>query len=364
MAEALTEAESALGSTWPNPAVGALLVKDGRVLACGATQAAGGNHAEIECLAKAGARARGSCLYVTLEPCCHHGRTPPCTDAIIRAGVRSVIYAIEDPNPLVSGKGAAALAAAGLEVRGGVLAEEARAIARDFFYFMRTGRPCVTLKYAMTLDGRLALDSGDARWISGEESRAHVHLLRKRTQAILTGGQTVRSDDPRLDCRIAGPAWQPIRIIVTEKGFSPDARLFGNGAPVVIVTSQDAVLNDSLLEKVETVILPKLEPGAIAQALAARGIVSILVEAGPRLLTKFIAAREFAYIFAFAAPLLAGGNTLQSIGEIGTREMQSALRLKGEWKSFGEDMCFQGELPEQRLIGSGNGSIEGVGGIE
>jgi diaminohydroxyphosphoribosylaminopyrimidine deaminase/5-amino-6-(5-phosphoribosylamino)uracil reductase len=348
MAEAIAEAESVLGSTWPNPAVGAVLVKDGHCLARGATQAAGQNHAEVECLLKAGDAARGACLYVTLEPCCHHGRTPPCTDAIIRAGVRRVVYALIDPNPLVAGKGASILAGAGVEVCGGVLAEEARGIMREYCRFMHTGRPYITIKYAMTLDGRLALDNGDSYWISGEEARSSVQLLRKHTQAILTGGQTIRHDDPRLDCRIAdaaGPVWQPLRVIVTERGFSPDARLFGQGGPVLLITSDEAAksLDPELLEKTEVITLPALEASAIIEALAARNIISLLVEAGPKLITEFIAARLCDQVIAFVAPALAGGTTLQSLGEIGTGRMQNALRLRGEWKNFGSDICFQGE---------------------
>ena len=353
MAEAIRTAGSVLGSTWPNPAVGAVLVKDGHCLARGATQAPGQNHAEIECLARAGDAARGACLYVTLEPCCHYGRTPPCTDAIIRSGVRRVVYALTDPNPLVSGKGAEILASAGIEVRGGVMEEEAMEVVKEFCHFMRSGRPHITIKYAMTLDGRLALDNGDAHWISGEESRACVQLLRKRAQAIITGGQTIRNDDPRLDYRMAdassreGDAWQPLRVIVTGRGFSPGARLFKQGGPVLLITSEDAVRAPdadfgALLQKVEAIILPKLDMPAVMRALAERGIVSLLAEAGPGFITGLIAERLCDQVIAFVAPVLAGGLGLRPLGEIGTERMQDALRLSGTWKNFGNDICFQG----------------------
>jgi diaminohydroxyphosphoribosylaminopyrimidine deaminase/5-amino-6-(5-phosphoribosylamino)uracil reductase len=345
MAEAIAAAGTALGSTWPNPAVGAVLVKNDQLIARGATQAAGGNHAEIECIRQAGEAARGASLYATMEPCCHYGKTPPCTDAIIRAGITRVVYALSDPNPLVAGKGEAALLAAGIETERGVMADEALPGLREFFHFMRTGRPFITVKYAITLDGRLSLDSGDAHWISGEESRAHAQLLRKRTHAILSGGQTIRHDDPRLDCRIAGEEFQPIRIIVTEQGFSPDARLFDHGGSVLLVTSDAACrsIPPALLQKTETIALPELTMGAIMQALAARGIVSIVTEAGPRLLTQLIAARFCDQVITYIAPVLAGGNALRSIGDIGTERMLSAPRLRGEWKSYGGDICFQGE---------------------
>jgi len=346
MAEAIAAAESVLGSTWPNPAVGAVLVTNDQIIARGATRPAGGNHAEVECLRQAGEAARGASLYVTLEPCCHYGKTPPCTDAIIRAGVARVVYALTDPNPLVSGKGEAALIAAGITVERGVSADEALPALREFFHYMRTGRPFITVKYAMTLDGRLALDNGDAHWISGEESRAHAQLLRKRVHAILSGGQTIRHDDPRLDCRIAGESFQPLRVIITAgQGFSPDARLFEHGGAVLLVTSEAAYsdLPPALLRKTETIVLPDLRAETVVRALADRGIVSIMTEAGASLLTQLIAARLCDQVIAYIAPVLAGGNALRSIGDIGTERMLAAPRLRGEWKSLGTDICFQGE---------------------
>jgi diaminohydroxyphosphoribosylaminopyrimidine deaminase/5-amino-6-(5-phosphoribosylamino)uracil reductase len=298
--------------------------------------------------------------------------------------VRSVVYALADPNPLVSGKGAAALAAAGIQVRSGVLAEEAREIMQEFFHFMRTGqpgdektqlvgatdsvarrcrRPFITIKYAMTLDGRLALDNGDARWISGEESRAHVQLLRKRAQAILTGGETIRRDDPRLDCRIAGESFQPLRIVVTERGIPANAQLFAQGGRVLIVTNQKAErsLDPALAQKAEILALPRLEINEIIAALAERNIVSILVEAGTRFVTELIAARLCDQVYAFVAPLLAGGKRREPLVDIATARTRSAqsplppgrtkargqseadaLRLEGSWIHFGADICFHG----------------------
>ncbi|NJD06315.1 MAG: bifunctional diaminohydroxyphosphoribosylaminopyrimidine deaminase/5-amino-6-(5-phosphoribosylamino)uracil reductase RibD, partial [Methylococcaceae bacterium] len=214
MAQALRLAERGITTTHPNPAVGCVLVRDGGVVGEGWTQPPGGPHAEVEALRAAGEAALGATAYVTLEPCCHHGRTPPCSDALIAAGIARVVAAMVDPNPRVAGNGLAQLRAAGIEVSEGLMAEQARAINRGFCRRMTVGRPWVTSKLAMSLDGRTAMASGESKWITGPESRQDVQRLRARSSAILTGIETVLADDPALTVRVGengGMVRQPVR---------------------------------------------------------------------------------------------------------------------------------------------------------
>lgn len=346
MRQALHEAGGALGRTWPNPPVGAVLVRDGRCIARGATQVPGRNHAERECLEKAGTDAAGSTLYVTLEPCSHYGRTPPCTDAIIAAGVGRVVLAVADPNPLVSGRGEEILRKAGIEVSVGCLREEATCLMQPFFRFITTGLPWIILKYAMTLDGRMALDSGDSVWISGEEARAEVQVLRREVQAVLVGGNTVRQDNPRLDCRIAASEWQPARIIVTRQGISPAARLFETGGPVHVLTTEDRAETLALELGLRAAVhgLPGLDAGQVAAWLGANGFAAVLVEGGPGLITGFVRAGLVNRVVAWVAPLMAGGTRMQPLGDIGTEFMRLAPRLKGSWRQTGDDIVFDGSF--------------------
>src|SRR5579862_7078692 len=213
MRGALSLARRGLGNTWPNPAVGCVLVREGRVVGRGWTQPGGRPHAETEALARAGRAARGATAYVTLEPCCHHGRTPPCADALIAAGLSRVVAAIEDPDPRVAGGGLARLRAAGLDVESGLCAAEAAEINAGFLSRLRLGRPLVTLKLATSLDGRIATASGESRWITGGPARERAHLLRATHDAILVGTDTVIADNPELTCRLPGLAGHsPVRV--------------------------------------------------------------------------------------------------------------------------------------------------------
>jgi diaminohydroxyphosphoribosylaminopyrimidine deaminase / 5-amino-6-(5-phosphoribosylamino)uracil reductase len=234
MRAALGLARRGLGRVWPNPAVGCVIVKDGRVVGRGWTQPGGRPHAETEALARAGEAAHGATAYVTLEPCCHWGRTPPCADALIAAGLRRVVVAVEDPDPRVAGGGLAHLRAAGIAVEAGLGAAEAAEINAGFFQRIRFGRPLVTLKLATSLDGRIATASGESRWITGPAARERAHLLRATHDAILVGTDTVIADDPQLTCRLPGLAeHSPVRVVIDRQlRIPPGARLFAEARQV------------------------------------------------------------------------------------------------------------------------------------
>jgi diaminohydroxyphosphoribosylaminopyrimidine deaminase/5-amino-6-(5-phosphoribosylamino)uracil reductase len=246
MQRALTLAARGLESTDPNPRVGCVIAQRGRVVGEGWHERAGEAHAEVAALAAAGGQAAGATVYVTLEPCSHHGRTPPCVEALAAARVARVVYATADPNPLVNGRGAAALHAAGIVVEGGLLEQEAIELNAGFFRRMQHGRPLVRVKLAMSLDGRTALANGESRWITGEEARRDVHRWRARSSAVLTGIGTVLADDPRLDVRLpqetgGAPRREPLRVVLDTQLRTPlQARLFGTGGEVLILTTLTA----------------------------------------------------------------------------------------------------------------------------
>ena len=241
MRAALALARRGLGNAWPNPAVGCVLVKEGRVIGRGWTQPGGRPHAETEALRRAGEAARGATAYVTLEPCSHHGRTPPCCEALAEAGITRVVMAMRDPDPRVNGRGLAMLRGAGIVVEEGLLEAEARALNAGFFRRIQAGMPVVTLKLASTLDGRIATAAGESRWITGEAARREVHALRARHDAILVGSGTVLADDPDLTCRIPGMERVPMLRVVADARLrtSPSARLVQSAgvAPVLIITA-------------------------------------------------------------------------------------------------------------------------------
>ncbi|MDU0293613.1 bifunctional diaminohydroxyphosphoribosylaminopyrimidine deaminase/5-amino-6-(5-phosphoribosylamino)uracil reductase RibD [Saccharothrix longispora] len=291
MARAIAASERVRGTTSPNPPVGCVLLDaGGAVVGEGATRPPGRAHAEVVALAQAGERARGGTAVVTLEPCAHQGRTPPCANALLDAGVARVVHAVADPNPRAAG-GADVLRAAGVEVVGGVLAREvARGPLRAWLHFARTGRPHVTWKYAATLDGRVAAADGTSRWISSPESRAEVHELRTRVDAVVVGTGTVRTDDPRLTAR--GPdgvqygGRQPLRVVVGTSDLPPGAR----------------VLDD----EAETVHLRTHDPDVVLAELAARGVVDVLLEGGPTLAGAFAGAGRVDRVLAYLAPKFLG----------------------------------------------------------
>lgn len=315
MAEALAEACRGIGRTAPNPAVGAVVVKGGRVIARGFHAQAGGPHAEVVALQQAGARAKGATLYVTLEPCNHHGRTPPCAPAIAAAGVRKVFVGSPDPNPLVQGRGVRWLRRQGVEVETGLLQGPCDAINAPWFHFMRERRPFVTMKVAISLDGRVAPPPGHGRWVSSEEAREEVHLLRDAVDAVLVGRGTVAADDPRLTARVEGGR-DPLRIVLDGKlRSSPRAKLAGAGTLFVCGARPPPSARRALEETgAEVLALPREADGAslpmLLSALASRGIVHLLVEGGTRIFSAFLAAGLVDRLLVHQTPRVFGAGPL------------------------------------------------------
>ncbi len=294
MARALTLAEKGLYTTDPNPRVGCVLVRDGAVIGEGWHRRVGGPHAEVEALRAAGGQALGATAYVTLEPCCHHGKTPPCTDALIAAGVVRVVAAMEDPDPRVGGKGLAALHAAGIATECGLLRDGAESLNPGFCSRMRCGKPFIRSKLAMSLDGRTALASGESRWITGDDARHDVHRLRGRSAAIVTGIGTVLGDDPSLTARLDGDVLQPVRIVLDSRLRLPtNAKLLQQpGQTVVVTVSRD-----------ETRARRLIEAGAAVHVLdAADGAGRVPLEA----LGSYLARSEFNEVLVEAGAILNG----------------------------------------------------------
>ena len=330
MRQALTLAESAVGLTEPNPRVGCVIVNaDGQVIGSGHTQEAGGPHAEVMALRDAAARdadARGATAYVTLEPCSHHGRTPPCCDALIAAGLKRVVAAIEDPNPQVAGQGMARLAAAGIAVEVGPLADEARELNIGFFSRMQRGRPFVRMKIAASLDGRTALDDGRSQWITQEAARRDGHAWRKRAGAILTGIGTVREDDPRLDVRLVETPRQPLRVIIDSRlEVAATARILQPPGEVLIY-SAGAHRSD-----LNVVSLPdpngKVDLTAALADLGQRGVNELHVEAGHKLNGSLLRAGLVDELLVYLAPMLIGpGRELAALPALPSLDVASRWR--------------------------------------
>ncbi len=338
--QALALARLAEGRTSPNPLVGAVIVKNGRVVGEGYHHRAGEPHAEIEALRAAGNSARGATLYVTLEPCAHHGRTPPCTEALIAAGIAEVYYAVGDPNPRVNGKGHAKIEAAGIKVHRGLCEEEARELNRPFFKHVTTGRPFVTAKFAMSLDGKIATRSGDSRWITNPASRQCGHQLRNVTDAILVGAGTVLADDPQLTTRLdSDDIRHPLRIIADSRGRVPlSAQLFDQGLPgqtVVATTNATSLAHCAELSArgVDVWRLPSGAQGrvsltALLDEIGRRGMLTLLVEGGSELLGAFFAEQQVDRVWAFIAPAIIGGRGAPGpVGGAGIEQLSQAIRL-------------------------------------
>ncbi|BCV20980.1 bifunctional diaminohydroxyphosphoribosylaminopyrimidine deaminase/5-amino-6-(5-phosphoribosylamino)uracil reductase RibD [Moorella sp. Hama-1] len=357
MRRALDLARRGLGRTSPNPAVGAVIVKDGRVIGEGYHQKAGTPHAEIHALQAAGPAARGSTLYVTLEPCCHYGRTPPCTEAIIAAGIRRVVAAMADPNPRVAGGGFQALRQAGIEVETGLLAEEARQLNEAFIKYITTGNPWVTLKMALTLDGKIATRTGAARWITGPEARERAHELRDTHDAILVGIGTVLADDPELTTRLPGVRGRDaVRVILDSHLRLPlTARVVSlrSAAPTLVATTAAApaeAREELAARGVQVLVLPA-EAGRVAwqpllAELARRQITSILVEGGSGVNATALAAGVVDKVIAFIAPKIFGGVEAPGpVGGLGVADPGAAWQLERlAVKRCGEDLMLSGYL--------------------
>ncbi|MES2098220.1 MAG: bifunctional diaminohydroxyphosphoribosylaminopyrimidine deaminase/5-amino-6-(5-phosphoribosylamino)uracil reductase RibD [Pseudomonadota bacterium] len=339
MHEALSLATAAIGLTDPNPRVGCVLVApDGRVIGRGHTQQAGGPHAEVMALRDAhthGDSARGATAYVTLEPCAHHGRTPPCCDALIEAGVKRVVMALEDPFPLVAGQGAARLRAAGIEVIEGELADAAHELNIGFFSRVQRGRPWVRLKAAVSLDGRTALNNGVSQWITGAAARADGHAYRKRAGAVLTGVGTVLDDNPRLDVRLVETVLQPLRVVVDSRLDTPPAAriLDAPGNALIYAAAPDASRRAALEARgAQIALVPgpggKVDLAAMLTDLAARGINELHVEAGHKLNGSFVREGLVDEFLIYMAPKLLGlGRELAAFGPLETLQESLALRF-------------------------------------
>ena len=312
---ALEWAAKGLYTTSPNPRIGCVIVRDGRVIGAGVTQPAGQDHAEIQAMKDAQARGhdvRGATAYVTLEPCNHHGRTPPCSDALVRAGLGRVVAAMEDPNPLVAGQGLAKLAAAGVEVSSGLLAREAYELNIGFFSRMTRGLPWVRMKTAASLDGMTALHNGQSQWITGPEARADGHAWRARACAILTGIGTVKADDPQLNVRSVDTPRQPRRIVVDSRlDISPSARVLEGGGTWV-VAAVSAPEKEAALRAVgaEIITLPnprgKVDLAELMRELGRRQINELHVEAGGKLNGSLIREGCVDELLVYLAPMLLG----------------------------------------------------------
>jgi diaminohydroxyphosphoribosylaminopyrimidine deaminase / 5-amino-6-(5-phosphoribosylamino)uracil reductase len=316
MKRALERAEAGWGRVHPNPLVGAVVVRDAKAVGEGAHREYGGAHAEVEALRQAGELARGATLYVTLEPCAHHGKTPPCTDAVLSAGIRRLVYAAPDPDPLARG-GAASLEAAGVEVLGGVELEAARSQNALFLQPLERGRPFVALKYGLSLDARLARAEGEQTRVTGPEAEAEVHRLRAGFDAVIVGGRTVRTDDPLLTARGAiVPRVPPARVVVSRRADIPtDARLVATAdqAPAWVVTGDDvpeAGIAPLVARGVRVIRVPggkaALDPADVVRGLGAAGVRTILCEGGGRLGSALLAARLVDRLYLFQAPVLFG----------------------------------------------------------
>ncbi len=358
MARALKLAVRAKGRTSPNPLVGAVIVKSGKKIAEGYHKKAGEKHAEIAALEKAGPQARGAEMYVTLEPCCHTGRTGPCTDAIIEAGIKKVFLAMRDPNPLVAGKGIARLKKAGIKVSEGVMREEAKEVNAAFAKFITGGLPYVTLKAACSLDGKIAAEGGESKWISNSHSRKLVHEMRSESDAILVGVNTLLRDNPRLNVRpVKKGVKQPIRVIVdTSLKSPPDARIFNSrGGGVIVATSRNASgKRAKALAKrgAEIIRLPErkgmVSLKALMKALAKRDIVTVLLEGGSTLYSEALSIGIVDRVAIFFAPLLIGGSDRFSIfrGK-GVRILKKALKVDDiTYRKLGDNLLIEGDVKQ------------------
>ncbi|WP_443071979.1 bifunctional diaminohydroxyphosphoribosylaminopyrimidine deaminase/5-amino-6-(5-phosphoribosylamino)uracil reductase RibD [Streptomyces sp. WMMC1477] len=341
-----------LGFTSPNPVVGCVVLDAaGRVVGEGWHKRAGGPHAEVHALAEAGDDARGGTALVTLEPCNHTGRTGPCVKALLAAGVARVVYAVADPTPEAQG-GAAALAAAGVEVAAGLLEEQAAQVNAAWLTSVRLGRPYVHWKYAATLDGRTAAADGTSRWISSPESRADVHRLRAESDAVLVGSGTARADDPHLAVRGVSGAVQPLRVVVdTEaRAVRPGARVLDDAAPTLIAVAEDA--DTTALEPLADLVrLPRSAPGggldlaALLSALHARDVRSVLLEGGATLAGAFVAAGLLDKVTGYLAPALLGAGP-QVLTDAGITTIAQALRLSlTEAVPLGPDLRVTATVP-------------------
>ncbi len=352
MSRALALARRGRGRVEPNPMVGAVIVRNGETIAEGYHHRFGAPHAEVEAISAAGRRARGAEMFVTLEPCCHHGKTPPCTDAIIAARIARVVVAMKDPFEKVHGRGIARLRRAGVKVETGLLADRARVLNAPFIKLRTKALPWVIAKYAMTLDGNLATASGDSHWISCDESRRRVHRLRGLVDAIIIGAGTALADDPLLTARPPGRR-TPVRVILDSRAkLSVESRLVGtvDEAPLIVAATGTAPARRVKALRAagaEVLILPggpRVDIVTLARELAAREMTNVLVEGGAKILGSFFAARLVDECMVFVAPALAG----EGVGPVrgwSIHEMSRAVQLEGIRRArSGRDVLINGRV--------------------
>ncbi|MCF1708390.1 bifunctional diaminohydroxyphosphoribosylaminopyrimidine deaminase/5-amino-6-(5-phosphoribosylamino)uracil reductase RibD [Tabrizicola sp. J26] len=334
MRHALALAQRGLGNVWPNPAVGCVILKDRRIVGRGWTQPGGRPHAEVVALAQAGLAARGATAYVTLEPCAHHGKTPPCAEALVAAGVARVVSALMDPDPRVAGRGHEILRAAGIEVVEGVEAAGARELNAGFLRRVTRGLPMVTLKLAATLDGRIATASGESRWITGPAARRMVHALRLSHDAVLVGSGTARADDPDLTVRDLGAVRQPVRVVFDSRlSLSPDSRLGRSARDVPVWICHGPSANETARRAWQATgarLIPcaetegHLDPVAALSALAGEGLTRVFCEGGGQLAAALLAADLVTDLVAFTAGKVIGGEGVPAVGTMAVGHLAEA----------------------------------------
>lgn len=339
MALALSLGARGMGRVWPNPAVGCVIVNGGRVVGRGWTQPGGRPHAEVMALAQAGAHARGATVYVSLEPCAHHGKSPPCAEALIAAGVGRVVSAMTDPDPRVDGGGHTMLRAAGISVETGVMEAEARRDHAGFLLNRTEGRPMLTLKLAASLDGRIATATGESQWITGQEARRRVHAMRARHDAVLVGAGTARADNPSLTVRGLGVAHQPVRVVASRRLDLPENSQLAHSAgkvPVWLCHGPNApetrkeFWQEAGARLIEIPLGPRrvLDPTALLSALGAEGITRVFCEGGGMLAGTLLGAGVVDELVAFTAGLALGAEGQPSLGAMGVEALGSAPRLE------------------------------------
>lgn len=350
MQRCLSLARRAWGQTAPNPMVGAVIIQGGDIVGEGFHPGAGQPHAEVFALRQAGDRAKGATIYVSLEPCNHHGRTPPCSDALVQAQVAKVIIGTVDPNPKVGGGGIARLQEAGIEVVVGVEEADCRRLNEAFFHRITHQRPFGILKYAMTLDGKIASQQGHSRWVTGTPARQRVHQLRGQCEAVIVGGNTVRKDDPHLTCHNQ-QSKNPLRVVMSRRLDLPEAAKLWDvsEAPTLVVTETDVKpeFQQQLRDRgVEVLSYPQLTPTVVMENLYQRGMMSILWECGGQLAAKAISEGMVQKVMAFIAPKLIGGDSAPTpISYLGFNQMTEALPLHDlHWQTVGEDLLLEGYL--------------------
>lgn len=355
MAQALTLGRRGLGRTWPNPAVGAVIVADGRTVGRGWTQPGGRPHAEVMALRQAGKAARGATAYVTLEPCSHHGKSPPCADALVEAGVARVVVAVQDPNPAVNGGGLARLREAGIAVETGVMAAEAQEAHAGFFSAQTRGRPWLTLKLASSFDGRIATASGESRWITGPQARRVVHLARLTHDAVLVGGGTARADDPDLRVREMGVSHQPVRVVASRHLNLPEKMRLLDGAsveePVWLVHGAEAgdVPDAERFARAGVRLLAsdvgaggQLDPVALLETLGTVGLTRLFCEGGGAFAASLLSADLVDELIGFTAGLALGAEGWPSLGAMGLGTLAEAPRFRlVESRAVGGDVLHR-----------------------